>query len=107
MAGTLTISLNYQELYGEPTNNPFGTESEGSEVCIRAVFEVWRSSTDPLKVEELLSNVVADFSRPIGCVVAFVANQDSPSGSLRLLHSFQSFPGVPGQSRDRMQVLCT
>jgi hypothetical protein len=107
MAGTLPIALNYQELYGEPTNNPFGKELEGSEVCLRAVFEVWRSSTDPLKVEELLSNVVADFSRPIGCVVAFVADQDSPSGSLRLLHSFQSFPGVPGQSRDPMQVFCT
>jgi hypothetical protein len=65
------------------------------------------SSTDPLKVEELLSNVVADISRPIGCVVAFVVDQDPPSGSLRLLHSFQSFPGVPGQSRERMQVLCT
>jgi hypothetical protein len=107
MVGTLPITLNYQELYGEPTNNPFGTDLEGSEVCLRAVFEVWRSSTDPLKVEELLSNVVADFSRPIGCVVAFVADQDSPSGSLRLLHSFQSFPCVPGQSRDRMQVFCT
>jgi hypothetical protein len=107
MAGTLPIALNYQELHGEPTNNPFGTDSEGSEVCMRAVFDVWRSSADPLKVEELLSNVVADFSRPIGCVVAFVADQDSPSGSLCLLHSFQSFLVVPGQSRDRMQVFCT
>jgi hypothetical protein len=68
---------------------------------------VLRSSTDPLKVEELISNVVADFSRLIGCVVAFVADQDSPSGSLCLLHSFQIFPGVPGQSRDQMQVFCT
>jgi hypothetical protein len=107
MAGTLPIALNYQELYGDPTNNPLGTESEGIKVCLRAVFEVWRSSTDPLKIEELLSNVVADFSRPIGCVVAFVADQDPPSGSLRLLHSFQSFLGVPGQSRDRMQVFFT
>jgi hypothetical protein len=107
MAGTLPIALNYQELYGEPTNSPFGTESEGSEVCLRAVFEVLRSSTDPLKDEELLSNIVADFSRPIGCVVAFVTDQDPPSGSLRLLHSFQSFPGAPGQIRDRMQVFCT
>jgi hypothetical protein len=41
MAGTLPIALNYQDFYGEPTNNPFGTYSEGSEVCLRAVFEVW------------------------------------------------------------------
>jgi hypothetical protein len=96
MAGTLPIALNYQELYGELTNNPFGTDSEGSEACMRAVFDARRTMTDPLKVEELLSNVVADFSRSIGCIIAFVADQDSPSGSLRLLHSFQSFPGAPG-----------
>jgi hypothetical protein len=76
-------------------------------VCIRAVFEAWRSSTDPLKVEELHRNGVADLSRSIGCVVAFVADKDSPSGSLRMLHSFQSFPGFPEKSRDRMQLFCT
>jgi hypothetical protein len=104
MVGTIPIALNYQELYGEPTNNPFRTDSDGSEDCLRTVLGVWRTMTEPLKVKDLLMNVLANFSRPIGCIVTFAADQDFPSGRLSLLHSFQSFPGVSGQSRDRMQA---
>jgi hypothetical protein len=106
MAGTLPIALSYQELYGEPANDSFGSSDEMNEECCRAVCESWRTSTEPLKVKALLQNVLADFSRPIRCIVVFVADQDSPSGRLHLLHSFQSFPGEPAQSRDRMQAFC-
>jgi hypothetical protein len=104
MAGIRPIALSYQELYGEPSNDPFGSSEEGNEDCCRAVYDVWRMTTDPLEVKTLLQNVLTAFSRPIGCIVAFVADQDPPSGRLHLLHSFQSFPGERGQSRDRMQA---
>jgi hypothetical protein len=106
MAGMRTIALSYQELYGEPANDPFGSSEEGNEDCCRAVYDVWRTTTNPLEVKTLLQNVLADCSRPIGCIVVFVADQDSPSGWLHLLHSFHSFPGEPSQSRDRMQAFC-
>jgi hypothetical protein len=104
MAGTRPIALPYQELYGDPTNDPFGSSDEENEDCCHASYEVWRTTTEPLEVKALLQNVLADFSRPLGCIVVFVADQDSPSGRLRLLHSFQSFLGEPGQSRYRMQA---
>jgi hypothetical protein len=106
MAGVRPIALSYQELYGEPANDPFGSSEEGNEDCCRAVYDVWRTTTDPLDEKTLLQNILDDFSRPIGCIVVFVSDQDSPSGRLQLLHSFDSFPGEPGQSRDRMQAFC-
>jgi hypothetical protein len=69
MAGIRPIALSYQELYGEPANDPFGSSEEGNEDCCRAVYNVWRTTADPLEVKTLLQNVLADFSRPIGCVV--------------------------------------
>jgi hypothetical protein len=106
MAGVRPITLSYQEPYGDPANDPFGSSEEGNEDCCRAVYDVWRTTTDPLDKKTLLQNVLADFSRPIGCIVVFVSDQDPPSGSLHLLHSFHSFTGEPGQSRDRMQAFC-
>jgi hypothetical protein len=107
MAGTLPIALNYQELYGAPTSDPFGSSEEENEDCCQAVYEVWRATNEPLKVDVLLQNIMADFNRPIGCIFGYFADQDSPPGCLRLMHSFKSFSSEPGQSRDWMQAFCS
>jgi hypothetical protein len=102
VAGTRPIS--YCELYSEPTNNPFETNEEELEVCTRAVFDVFRATGLALDEGKLLLNIQADFCRPIGGIAIFVPDGDSPTGVLRVLHGVHLFPGMPGQSRDRMKT---
>jgi hypothetical protein len=102
MAGTRLIS--YRELYSEPTNTHFGTNEEELEVCTRAVFDVFRATGLALEEGELLLNIQADFGRPIGGIAICVPDGDSPTGVLRILHGVHLFPGVPGQSHDRMKT---
>jgi hypothetical protein len=80
MVGTHPIVLNYQELYGEPSNNPCGVNEEEKEDCRQVVYDMGRATTVPVKVDALLQHILADFSRPIGCIGLFMMDKDSPSG---------------------------
>jgi hypothetical protein len=80
MAGTRPIS--YRELYSEPTNNTFRTNEEELEVCIRAVFKVFRATGLALKKDELLLNIQANCCRPIGGIAMFVPDGARPTGVL-------------------------
>jgi hypothetical protein len=51
--------------------------------------------------------VQVDFSRPIGGICVCVADGDSASGVLWILHSVHNFPGTPGVSRDQMTSFCS
>jgi hypothetical protein len=48
---------------------------------------------------------LADFSRPIGAIGVFVADDESDTGRLTLLRGLHNFPGSPGHSRDRMVTM--
>jgi hypothetical protein len=56
-------------------------------------------------VESPHQNILADFSRLIGVIGVFVADYESGTDRLKLLHGLQSFPGNPGYSRDRMAIM--
>jgi hypothetical protein len=43
---------------------------------------------------------MVDFSMPIGGIGVFVADKESASGTLQVLHSAQSYLVYPGVSRD-------
>jgi hypothetical protein len=43
----------------------------------------------PLTVGKLHQNIMADFSRPIGGIGVFVADKESASGTLQVLHPAQ------------------
>jgi hypothetical protein len=81
----------YEELYADPTKNQAN--------------EFWRSTHNPLTVEALHQNILADFSRPIKDIGVFVDDDESGTGRLKLLHGLHSFPGTPGHSRDRMVTM--
>jgi hypothetical protein len=106
MAGTPPTPLTYGELYSDPTKNPFGIDDDNKEVCYSGMYQVWRATSAPMTTAILHRNVLADFSRPIGGIGIFVADDDSPTGILKFLHRVESFPGTPGHSRDRMVSLC-
>jgi hypothetical protein len=106
MAGTPPTPLTYGELYSDPAKNPFGTDDYDKEVCYSGMYQVWRATSAPLTTAILHRNVLADFSRPIGGIRIFVADDESPTGILKFLHRVDSFPGRPGHSRDRMASLC-
>jgi hypothetical protein len=58
-----------------------------------------------LPVAELHQHLLADFSRPIGDIGVFVADDESGTGHLKLLHWLHNFPGSPGRSPDRMATM--
>jgi hypothetical protein len=106
MTGTLSKPLTYSELYADPVRNICGTEDERNEVCCSGMYQVWRATTAPITVATLYQNVLADFSRPIGGIGIFVADEEPPTGILKFLHHVESFPGTPCHSRDIMVPLC-
>jgi hypothetical protein len=56
-------------LYGNPANNPFSLDDETQERCYSVIFKTFRATHAPLSIDELLRNILADFSRnggPIG-----------------------------------------
>jgi hypothetical protein len=104
MAGTRRVYTSFAEFYAEPANHPFGVFEDDLEAYTRAVFEVFRAEGLPLDEAELLQNIQADFCRPIGGIGVFVPDEASPTGVLRVLHGIQLFPGIPGQTRDRLKT---
>jgi hypothetical protein len=74
-------------------------------MCYAAIYEVWRSMLNPMTVETLHQNILADFSRPVGALGIFVQDAGSATGVLKLVHGVHSFPGAPGQTRYRMTTL--
>jgi hypothetical protein len=58
-----------------------------------------------MTVEALHQNILTDFSRPVGALGIFVQDKSSATGVLNLVHGVHSFPGAPGQTRDRMTTL--
>jgi hypothetical protein len=82
MAFPLPTKLNYKELFGDDTNNPFGTETKAG---YGAVFNNWRVEARPPTVDQLLTEVVADFTRPIGGIGQFV--EELPGTSWWLMGS--------------------
>jgi hypothetical protein len=98
-------ALSYSELYAYAARNPFGLDEERKDMCYVAIYEVWRSTLNPMTVEALHQNILADFSRLVGALGIFVQDEGSANGVLKLVHGVHSFPGAPGQTRDRMTTL--
>jgi hypothetical protein len=86
MAGTPPTPLTYGELYSDPTKNPFGIDDDDKEVCYSGMYQVWRATSAPMTTATLHRNVLADFSRPIGGIGIFVADDESPTNILKFLH---------------------
>jgi hypothetical protein len=105
MAAPPPTALSYSELYADAARNPFGLDEERKEMCYAAIYEVWRSTLKPMTVETLHQNILSNFSRPVGALGIFVQGASSATGVLKLVHGVQSFPGAPGQTRDRMTTL--
>jgi hypothetical protein len=80
MAAPPPTATTYGELYSNPALNPFGNKAENTLLCFSSVNEVWRSTHEPLSVEALHQNILADFSRPIGAIGVFVADDESGTG---------------------------
>jgi hypothetical protein len=59
-----------------------------------------------MTVATLHKNVLADFSRPIGGIGIFIADDESSMGIFKFLHQVESFPGTPSHSHNRMVSLC-
>jgi hypothetical protein len=76
MAGTLSTPLTYSELYSDPSKNPFGTEDERKEICYSGIYQVCRATSAPMTVATLHQDILADFSRPIGGIGIFVADDN-------------------------------
>jgi hypothetical protein len=74
-------------------------------MCYVAVYEVWRSTHSPLTVEAPRQNILVDFSRPIGVVRVFIADDASGTGCLKFIHGLHIFPGAPEHSRDRVVTM--
>jgi hypothetical protein len=105
MAAIPPTATTYEELYSYPANNPFGQDEEVVAVCYSEVNEFWRATHSPLTVDSLHQNILVDFSLSIGDVGIFVYDDKSGTGRLKLLHGLHSFPGTPGDSRDRMVTM--
>jgi hypothetical protein len=105
MAAPPPTALSYSELYADAARNPFRLDEEGKEMCYAAIYEVWRSTLNPMTVKTLHQNILTDFSRPVGALGIFVQDAGSATGVLKLVHGVHSFPGSPGQTRDRMTTL--
>jgi hypothetical protein len=86
-------ATNYGELYSSPACNPFGTEDEAVLRGYLAMDSLWRATHDPLSVEALHQNILADFCRPIGAIGVFVQDDESGTSRLKLPHGIHSFPG--------------
>jgi hypothetical protein len=101
------IALNYSELFNEPTNNPFGQDLKKHEKCITALYLNWGTNDDAPDPDEVQDDLLLDFTRLVGGVIALVADLRYPSGVLKVLHGFQRFAGVPEKSdQERKQVFC-
>jgi hypothetical protein len=74
MASTVHSYLTYNELYGEPANNTFGNVESRQLTWYRAVYEMWRATGLPPKVEKIHQNILAECSRTIGGISVFVAD---------------------------------
>jgi hypothetical protein len=71
------------------------------------VYLNWRTTSNPPDVDVVEDDIISDFSRPIVGVGMFVQHERSPTGILKVLYSFQKFPGVPGKTgRERKQIFC-
>jgi hypothetical protein len=104
MAGTRRVYTSFAEFYAEPANHPFGVFEDDLEAFTHDVFEVFRAEGLPLDEVELLQNIQADLCLPIGEIGVFVPYEASPTGVLRVLSGIQLFPGIPGQTRDRLKT---
>jgi hypothetical protein len=107
MAQIQPITLNYSEIFNEPTNNPFRQDLKKQEKCIAALYLNWRTNANAPGPYEVLEDLLLDFTRLVGGVTAFVADPHSPTGVLKVLHGFQRFAIVPGKTdQERKQVFC-
>jgi hypothetical protein len=83
MATLPPTSTTDEELYADPTKNPFGREKDLVSLCFSEVNEFWQATHSPLTVEALHQNILADFSRPIGAIGVFVDDDESGTGWLK------------------------
>jgi hypothetical protein len=98
MATIHPTALTYSELFNEPANNPFGQDIGKQERCIASMYLNWRTNADAPDPDEVQEDLLLDFTRLVGGVVAFVRDTSSPAGILKVLHGFQRFPGVSGKT---------
>jgi hypothetical protein len=61
MAALPPTATTYEELYVDPTKNPFGKDEDLVSLCYSEVNEFWRATHIPLAVEVLHQNILADF----------------------------------------------
>jgi hypothetical protein len=107
MATIHPIALTYSELFNEPANDPFGQDMGKQATCIAAVYLNWRTNTDVHDPDEVQDDLLLDFNRLVGGVIAFVEDGRSPARVLRVLHGFQRFVGIPDRpNKERKQVFC-
>jgi hypothetical protein len=72
-----------------------------------SMYLTWRTNANAPDPDEVQEDLLLDFTRLVGGVVAFVRDTSSPAGILKVLHGFQRFPGVPGKmDQERKQVFC-
>jgi hypothetical protein len=75
--------------------------------CIAAMYLNWRTNADSPDPEEVQEGLLLNFTRMLGGVIAYVEDSRSPAGVLKVLHGFQQFVGIPGQTdKERKQVFC-
>jgi hypothetical protein len=105
MAALPPTATTYEELYADPTKNPFRKEEVLVAICYSEVNKFWRATHIPLTVEALHQNILAVFSRPIGAVGVFVDDDESGTDRLKLVNGLHSFPGTPGRSHEHMVTM--
>jgi hypothetical protein len=93
------IALNYSEIFNEPANDLYGQDLGKQAQCIAAMYLNWRKNAEPPDPEEVQEDLLLDFTRMVGGVIAFVEDTHSPTGVLKVLHGFQRFAGVPKLTR--------
>jgi hypothetical protein len=64
------IALNYSELFNEPTNDPYGQDMGKQAKCIAAMYLNWRENADAPDQEEVQEDLLLDFTRLVGGVIA-------------------------------------
>jgi hypothetical protein len=105
MAASQPTSTSYGELYSNPASNHFGIADEEVLRGYIIMASLWRATHDPLSVDALHQNILAEFSRPVVAIGVFVADDESRTGRLKLLHGLHSFPRAPGLARDWMVTM--
>jgi hypothetical protein len=80
MTGTRPAYITFEELYTEPTNNPFGTSDGDIINGIAGINAGCRLASQPPNAKEVHLDFLADFAAPVGAVGVFAQGGGSPTG---------------------------